>query len=101
MAYAEQYEAVAAGQSDQIMGSASAGAGDLLMGLLLVPASLSPGAVSIKDGSGSAITVFAGGADSLASLVPFYVPIYAKSAAGAWKVTTGSNISAVVGGTFG
>ena len=101
MAYAEQYETVAASATDQIMGSASAGVGDLLMGLLIVPANTSPGAVSIKDGSGSAITVFAGGVGSVTTLVPFYVPIYARSASGAWKVTTGASVSAIVGGTFG
>jgi len=94
-----EYETVAASQSDQALGSAGA-AGDYFAGLLIVPATTSPGAVSIKDGGGSAITVFTGGASSVASLVPFFVPLGLVSLAGAWKVTTGANVSAIALGDF-
>lgn len=93
------YETVAASQTDQVLGTAGA-KGDALDGLLLVPATTSPAAVSIKDGSGSAITIFTGGASSVSNLVPFYVPIGAKSTGGAWSVTTGANISAIAIGIF-
>lgn len=93
------YETVAASQTDQAMG-ATGGAGNYLSGLLVIPATTSPGAVSIKDGAGSAITVFTGGATSVASLVPFFVPVLARSATGAWKVTTGANVSALATGNF-
>lgn len=93
------YETIAASQTDQVMGTVGA-AGDSLDGILVVPATTSPGAVSIKDGSGSSITVFTGGASSVLSLVPFYVPIGAKSTGGAWKVTTGANVSAIATGIF-
>lgn len=94
-----EYETVAASQSDQAIGATGA-AGDLLVGLLIVPASTSPGAVSVKDGSGSAITVFAGGASSVSNLVPFFVPLGIKSTSGAWKVTTGANVSVMAVGDF-
>lgn len=93
------YETVAASQTDQVMG-ASGASGDYLGGVLVVPATTSPGAVSIKDGSGTAITLFTGGTDSVSNLVPFMVPFGAKSTGGAWKVTTGANVSAVAVGTF-
>lgn len=93
------YETVAASQTDQAMG-ATGGTGDLLNGLLIIPATTSPGAVSIKDGSGSAITVFTGGASSVTSLAPFFVPVLARSIAGAWKVTTGTSVSAIATGNF-
>ena len=93
------YETVAASQTDQAMGATGA-AGDFLAGVLIVPATTSPGAVSIKDGAGSAITIFTGGVGSVASLVPFFVQWGANSAAGAWKVTTGANVSAVGVGQF-
>lgn len=93
------YETVAASQTDQALGAAGA-TGDYLSHLTIVPATTSPGAVSIKDGGGSAITVFAGGASSTSSLVPFSVALGARSAAGAWKVTTGANVSAVAFGVF-
>lgn len=94
-----EYETVAASQTDQSLGATGA-AGDYLSGVLIVPATTSPGAVSIKDGAGSAITVFTGGASSVSNLVPFFVPLGIKSGAGAWKVTTGSNVSAIGVGNF-
>jgi hypothetical protein len=94
-----EYETVAASQTDQSLGATGA-TGDYLSGVLVIPATTSPGAVSIKDGAGSAITIFTGGASSVSNLVSFFVPIGAKSGAGAWKITTGSNVSAIGVGDF-
>lgn len=96
------YNTVAASVSGQAMtGASTTGAkGDWLAGILIIPGTTSPGAVSIKDGSGSAITIFTGGATSVSNLVPFFVPIGARSAAGAWSITTGSNVTAIVVGNF-
>jgi hypothetical protein len=96
---AAEYETVAASASAQVIGSTGA-IGDYLAELLIVPASTSPGAVSIQDGSGTAITVFVGGASSVSNLVPFSVPLGIKSTGGAWKVTTGANVSAIAVGNF-
>lgn len=93
------YETVAASQTDQAMGATGA-SGDYLAGLLVVPASTSPGAVSIKDGSGSAITVFTGGATSVSNLVPFFIPLGIISGSGAWKITTGASVSCIGVGKF-
>lgn len=94
------YETVAASQTDQAMGATGA-AGDYLAGVLIVPSTAAAGVVSIKDGSGSAITVFAGGGTTaLPSLVPFLVPLGLFSTSGAWKITTGTNVSAVGIGKF-
>lgn len=95
----DEWETVAASQTDQSMGATGA-AGDYLAGVLIVPATVNAGAVSIKDGSGSAITIFAGGTASLSGLVPFMVPLGLKSLAGAWKLTTGTNVSAIGIGNF-
>lgn len=100
--YYSQYETVAASQSDQVMGATGAQY-DYIAGVLVVPANTSPGAVSIKDGNGSAITVFTGGASSVTDLKPFVVPLglYALAATtGGWKITTGSNVSAIGIGKF-
>ena len=99
MEFGKEYETVAASQSGQALGATGA-AGDVLDGLLVVPASTSPGAVQIKDGSGSAITVFTGGASSVASLTPFFLRLGIVSTGGAWKVTTGANVSVVAVGDF-
>ncbi|WP_316184715.1 hypothetical protein [Bradyrhizobium sp. SZCCHNRI1003] len=93
------YEAVAAGQTDQVMGTNGA-VGDTLLGFLISPATTSPGAVSVKDGSGTGITIFTGGASSVADLKPFFVTLGMRSAAGPWKVTTGANVSAIAIGNF-
>lgn len=94
----DEYEAVAASQTDQICGSTGA-AGDVLSGLLVVPATTSPGAVSIEDGS-SNYTVFAGGTDSVATLHPFFVPLGIVSTTGGWEITTGANVSVIAVGQF-
>jgi hypothetical protein len=93
------FETVAASQTDQVLGPTGA-SGDYLGGVLIVPATTSPGAVSIKDGAGSAITIFTGGADSVSNLVPFMVPLGIRSASGAWSVTTGGNVTAIGVGDF-
>lgn len=93
------YETVAASQTAQALG-ATGNAGDYLLGLLIVPATTSPGAVAIKDGSAAAITVFAGGASSLTELKPIWIPLKAVSANGAWQITTGANVSVVATGLF-
>jgi hypothetical protein len=94
-----EYETVAASQTDQALGATGA-TGDSLSHLIIVPATTSPGAVSIKDGAGSAITVFTGGASSVTNLVPFTIALDMVSLAGAWKVTTGANVSVIAVGNF-
>lgn len=95
------YQSIAAGQGDSALSAGGGGAkGDYLASLLIVPTTTSPGAVSIKDGDGSPITVFDGGAASLLTLHPFPVPIGAFSASGAWKVTTGANVKVLARGLF-
>lgn len=96
------YETVAASQTDQVMGATGA-VGDSLAGVLIVPGTTSPGPVSIKDGNGSAITIFTGGATSVADLKPFFVQIGAKCVAATtpgWKITTGANVTAIGVGVF-
>lgn len=96
---ATEYEAVAASQTNQVMGATGA-AGDFLSGILATPATTSPGAISIKDGSNTAIVVFTGGATSVSSLVPFFIPLNLISLSGAWQITTGANVSALGIGDF-
>ena len=94
-----EYETVAASQTDQALGVTGA-LGDYLGGLLVIPATTSPGQVSIKDGSGSSIIVFTGGASSVSNLVPFNIGLGILSAAGAWSVTTGASVSVIAMGNF-
>lgn len=92
------YRTVTASSTAAILGTTGA-VGDLLNGVLVVPATTSPGAIAVLDNATS-ITVFAGGASSVSNLAPFFVPIGARSVSGAWKVTTGANVSVVATGSF-
>lgn len=94
-----EYETVAASQTTQALGTTGA-TGDYFRELLVIPATTSPGAIAIKDGSNSAITVFTGGATSVSNLVPFTISLGIASTAGAWQVTTGTNVSCIGIGNF-
>lgn len=88
------YETVAASQTDQALGP-TGHKGDILERIIIVPATTSPGAVSIKDGGGSAITIFAGGATSVTTLTTIVVELGMRSIVGAWSMTTGASVSAI------
>lgn len=92
-----EYETVAAGVTDQALGATGA-TGDHLEGLLCIVSTAATAQVQIKDGAGSAITVFpnnpGGGVGS------YYLPIKARSLAGAWKVTTGAGVAVFATGNF-
>lgn len=92
------YEFVAASSTAQVLGDRGQ-IGDFLAALLIVPATTSPGGVSILDSTTSQ-TVFTGGATSVPNLIPFVIPLGIKSVNGAWSVTTGANVSVVAVGTF-
>lgn len=92
------YETVAASQTGQVLGTTGA-KGDLLLALVVIPTSTSPGAITIIDGSTS-ITVFAGGSSSLSNLVPFTIPLNLPSQSGAWSITTGAALSVIAIGSF-
>lgn len=97
--YAE-YETVAVSQTDQTLGATGA-IGDYLAGVLIVPGTAGCGAVSIKDGSGSAITIFAGGGTTaLPTLAPIFVPLGIYATGAGWKITTGANVTAIGIGDF-
>lgn len=89
------YEVVAASQTDQVAGPTGA-AGDILEMLIVTVGTSATGTSSIKDGAGSAIPITA--ANTPIGVYP--VRIGARSAAGAWKITTGAGATAVAVGKF-
>lgn len=95
---ANAYETVAASQTAQSLGATGA-TGDYLSHCVVTPGTTSPGVVTILDNA-TAIVSFAGGASSTSNLVPFAVPIGAVSVSGAWKITTGANVTVVCVGRF-
>ena len=94
------YKGVGANAVNTMLGTTGA-AGDYLGGILIIPGTTAAGAVSVKDGALTAFTIFAGGGTTaLTSLIPFFVPIGAKSVNNGWQVTTGANVTAVGVGDF-
>ena len=96
----DEGEVVGASLADVILGDTGA-VGDYLAHLLVVPTSTSPGAISIKDGAlGTAISVFAGGTNSITSLHPFPIPIRLRALSNGWRLTTGAGVSVLAVGNF-
>lgn len=93
---ATTYETVAASQTAQVLGPVGA-AGDYLKSLIIIPATTGAGNVTLLDGSTS-ISVFVSG--TLADLTPIVIPFGMYSATGAWKITTGANVSVIGIGSF-
>lgn len=91
-----QYETVAASQTAQALGPTGA-AGDYLKSLIIIPATTGAGAVTLLDGSTS-ISVYATG--TLSDLKPIIMPLGVHSTTGAWKITTGANVSVIGIGSF-
>lgn len=94
---ASEYETVAASQTDQVLGNTGA-AGDYLGKLIIVVATAATAQVQIKDGSGSAITVFPNSPGS--GIGTYTIPIELLSTSGAWKITTGAGSSVIACGLF-
>lgn len=96
------YEAVAAGQTAQVLGPVGK-AGDIIERLIVKPATESPGAVTIIDGTGgSAVStvVYTGGATSIDDLKPLVIELGIRSRVGAWQITTGADVSVLAIGRF-
>lgn len=92
------YETVTASQTAQVLGAAGA-VGDYLDKIVIIPATTSPGNVILLDDTTS-ITLFVGGASSVADLKPITVPVNMSSQAGAFKITTGANVGVLAVGRF-
>jgi outer membrane protein assembly factor BamE (lipoprotein component of BamABCDE complex) len=101
---ANKYQAVAASQTaTSLVGAGSGATGDYLSHCVIYPQSTSPGVVTVFDSTNTAANsaiLFAGGATSTSNLTPISVPVGALSVNGAWKVTTGTNVSVVCYGNF-
>jgi hypothetical protein len=90
---------LAAASGTTLLGGAGA-VGDYLNQITIIPLTTSPAAVQIKDGSGSAITVFVGGASSVQGLAPMNVFIEAASKIGGWSIICGANVQVLYSGSF-
>lgn len=100
------YQVVEASQTEANIGENGGSKYDRMEGLLVIPGTTSPGAVTLIDASddspatSASFVAFTGGASSVSNLVPFFIPIGANSKNGGWKVTTGGNVRVVAVGNF-
>jgi hypothetical protein len=94
--YIADRETVAAGQTAQAMGDVGA-KGDWLSHVIFQPTTTAAGTSTILDDSTVLFTYTTG---TLADLRPIIVPINLKSINGAWKITTGANMTATAFGDF-
>jgi hypothetical protein len=97
---ASTYQTIAASQSAQVLQTSTGATGDYLSHCTIVPATTAPGVVTILDNATAIYSYPGGGTTALLSLIPFTIPVGAVSTSGAWKVTTGANVSVVCVGKF-
>jgi len=90
------YETVAASQTAQALGVTGA-IGDYLSHVVFQPTTTAAGTCTILD---NATVIFTFTTGTLGDLRPITVPINAYSVSGAWKITTGSAITATAFGDF-
>ena len=86
---APSYLDIAASQTNVAVGNAN----DLLDSLLITPATMDPGAVTIGDGATATVVKFAGGTGSVSTLIPFPIDMKNIAAVTNHRVTTGANVS--------
>ena len=91
-----EYETVAASQTAQALGATGA-AGDYLSHVIFQPTTTAAGTSTILD---NATVIYTFTTGTLADLRPITVPVGAFSVSGAWKITTGSAITATAFGDF-
>jgi hypothetical protein len=91
------YKTVAASQTDQVLGTSGA-VGDYLNRLICVVSTAATAQVQIKDGSGSAITVFPNSPGG--GIGTYVIPVGAKATGLGWKVTTGAGVAVIAVGAF-
>lgn len=91
------YETVAASQADQSLGATGA-VGDFIARLICVVTTAATAQVQIKDGAGSAITVFPNNPGG--GVGTYTIQIEAVSVSGGWKVTTGAGVEVLAVGEF-
>lgn len=91
-----EYETVAASQTAQVLGGTGA-TGDYLSHVVFQPTTTAAGTCTILD---NATVIYTFTTGTLGDLRPITVPINAISVSGAWKITTGANITATAFGDF-
>lgn len=90
-----EYEAVAAGQTNQVLGTAGS-VGDLLSQLVVTVTTSATGTVDIQDGNGTAVNVV----PANTPIGVYVIHLGIRSKVGAWSITTGAGAQAIASGQF-
>lgn len=91
----DDWEEVAAGQTNQVLGTAGA-VGDYIARLSVNVTTSATGNVQIKDGTNTAITVV----PANTPIGVYTVELGLRSKQGAWQLTTGAGASVIAIGQF-
>lgn len=91
-----EYETVAASQTAQAMGATGA-TGDYLSHVVIQPLTTAAGTTTILD---NATVIYTFTTGTLSDLRPITIAVNAFSVSGAWKITTGANVTATAFGDF-
>jgi hypothetical protein len=90
-----EYEAVAASQTNQVLGTAGS-VNDLIARLVVDVGTAATSTVSIKDGANTAIEVV----PANTPIGPYVIELGIRSTNGAWQITTGAGVSVIAIGQF-
>lgn len=90
------YETVAASQTDQVLGT-NGKAGDWLERLIVTVATAATSTVTLEDGTGSAITIMAANTP----IGVYVITLGMRSRLGGWQLTTGAGATVIAVGDFG
>jgi hypothetical protein len=92
------FQLVAASQANQKLGNVGK-QGDHLAKLIILPATTTPGAVQIKDGTGGTpITIMPAG--TVLDLTPIEIDLCTACQNAGWYVVTGASVSVLAVGWF-
>lgn len=91
-----QYQAVAASQTDKVLGPNGGSKHDFLDRIIVSVATSATGTVDIQDGSDTAIPITAANTP----IGVYIVELNARSRSGAWSITTGAGATVLAVGSF-
>ena len=89
-----QYFTVAASQTTQALGAVGK-TGDYLEAFIIIPATATPGVVTVFDGTTAIFSI-----PALTSIAPVRIEVRAYSKTGSWNITTGASVSVIAIGQF-
>jgi hypothetical protein len=93
------YVTAAAGATTTLQSSTGA-TGDYLDHVVVFPGTTAASSVAVIDNATTLVTWPGGGTTALLTLTPFTIYVGAVSRSGAWKLTLGSNVTAIAVGRF-